>query len=125
MANKVKIINVSDKPYEFTFDSGIYGPINPGEIVEYPAEIAAHAIKRSEMVDPDFGEIIGYRMAYLDSVDPNKVKEIVTYPCPFIASNQCNAKPFKNTEELRLHLDSHWGAKPTVIPTKQGLPMGK
>jgi hypothetical protein len=105
-----KVINVSNKPYEFTFDGGNYGPIQPGEIKDYPNEVAAHCIKRSEILDPELGETVGYKMAYLDSLSKDKIKEIATYICPFVAANQCHAKPFKTIDDLRRHMDDHWGS---------------
>jgi hypothetical protein len=106
----VKIINKSDKPFDFTFDSGNYGPYLPGEVVDLPDEIAAHAVKRSEILDPDFGDTIGFQMSYLSDLSQEEIRKHVLYPCPFIQSNQCNAKSFKTPDELRAHLETHWGA---------------
>jgi hypothetical protein len=113
-----KIINTSDKPFEFTFDSGNYGPIQPGEVVDYPAEVAAHAIKRSEIIDPDFGETVGFQLIYLGQLSQEEIRKHVVYPCPFVQSNQCDAKSFKTIEDLHQHMETHWGAAP--VPEAPG-----
>ena len=107
-----KIINVSQEPYEFTFDGGHYGPMKPGEIMDLPDEIAAHAIRRSEAIDPDFGTVVGYRAEYLNDVarDKDRIKQLATYPCPYAHTAQCSAEPFRKPEDLKAHMESaHWG----------------
>jgi hypothetical protein len=120
----LKIINTSNKPYEFTWDGGHYGPIQPGEIKDYPDPIAYHAIKRSVVYfhgGEQDGEISHFQMEMLDAVDKSKVSDIALYECPFIASNQCDAKPFKSADDLRAHLESHWELIPeTPRIVKQG-----
>lgn len=117
----MKIINVSDKPYEWTFDSCNYGPLNPGEILDLSYENAVHAVKRSFIMD-DEGMPMGQRVQFLDSVDKSLVSEIVTYICPMVHSGQCNAKPFPSMDALRAHIDGHLRKPVADIPTGQPLP---
>jgi hypothetical protein len=127
MANKIKVINNSDKPYEFTFDGGNYGPFAPGEIIDLPAEIANHAVKRSAVVDPDFGDVIDHRMAYLHELTQEQIQKIAVYECPFVMTNQCKVSAFKSSDELRVHMESHWGvsAAPPLQGGKQPAVAGK
>ena len=104
----MKIINVSDEPYEWTFNSQNYGPIKPGEIWEGEDEIARHALKRSAIVD-ELGEVAGWRCEALGALSKERIKELAAYPCPWTLSNQCSADPFKNIDDLRKHMDLHWG----------------
>ncbi|HCV42400.1 MAG TPA: hypothetical protein DGH68_02880 [Bacteroidetes bacterium] len=110
----MRVVNVDDKPYEFCFDAQVFGPYAPGTIVDLPDAVAAHAIKRSVVLD-DEGVFVRAKMEYLNDMkaDPERYKAIITYDCPFVASEQCNMKGFKNLDELRTHLESHWG-KPEV-----------
>lgn len=117
MAN-AKIINVSDKPFEWTFDSGNYGPLRPGEVMEVSADVAAHAIKRSEIIDPDFGDSLGFAIAYVGALDKEAIKKIAKYPCPLSITNQCNAAPFKSLDDLKVHMESHWGKAPAASEKK-------
>jgi hypothetical protein len=108
----VKIINVSKTPYEFTFDGGNYGPIQPGEVVDFLSDIALHAIRKSAVLDED-GNVETYRMESLAKVqgNPEWLKSIATYPCPFAVSGQCDTQPFKDVESLKTHLDVHFLGK--------------
>jgi hypothetical protein len=114
-----RIINTSSQPYEWTFDSANYGPIQPGEIVDLPQEIAAHAVKRSVVLDPDLGDEVSFRVAFLDSLDKEIVKKIASYNCPFAVTGQCHSKPFKTVDDLRLHLESHWEATAETAKPKR------
>jgi hypothetical protein len=107
----VRIVNVSDKPFEFQFNSCTYGPYDPGRIVDLPTEVAVHGIKRSIIVD-DVGNVIGQRMSTLDEAKRDtKMSEMLTLECPFVQTEQCQAKPFKSVEELRVHLNTHFAAE--------------
>lgn len=107
----MKIINTSNEPYEFTYDGGHYGPIIPGQIVDYPDAMAHHAIKRSVVMfdgdDEQCGNPNYYRMQPLNEVDPKKVKEIAVFECPF-RNTGCNIGPLKSMDELQAHLNSHF-----------------
>jgi len=108
-------MNTSNKPYEFTWDGGHYGPIMPGQIVDYPDDMANHCMKRSTVLFQDgdmMGDIDYYQMVPLDSVDPKKVRDNALYECPLVASGQCNAKSFASMAELKAHLDGHWELLP-------------
>ena len=111
----MRIVNVSDKPFEFTFNAVVYGPYPPGAVVDLPYAIAQHGIKRSVTYDED-GQVIGYKMDYLDSVknDPTTMERVIKYECPLAATEQCNVGPFKTLDELRIHMEqAHW-------PTNEG-----
>ena len=107
----MKIINVSNEPYFWTFDSGNYGPVLPGQIWEGIEEIARHALKRSAIVD-EFGEVASFRMEEVGAMSKERIREFAAYPCPFTQSNQCNTKPFRSIDDLRRHMESHWGSEP-------------
>lgn len=119
----MKIINVSDRPFEFTFDSGIYpadgSQIMPGQIVDYPDEIAQHAIKRSIVTKPDplddTQEIVTYRMQAVGSVDKAKLQKIVTYECPFAITGQCKESRLPSMDALRAHMETHWSVPEPVV----------
>ena len=98
-----KIINTSNKPYEFTWDGGHYGPYMPGQIVELPDNVANHAIKRSVVLD-DTGGVLDFQMQELSAVSREKVKEIAMFECPFVASGMCNEPASKTSDELWAHL---------------------
>lgn len=115
----MKIINVSKKPFEWTFNSGNYGPIGPGQIMDLPYEIAAHAVKRSISLrfEEDGTEIYEQQIQLLSSVSGEEIKNIALYPCPMSVSGQCDKTDFKSLDELREHMNIHWGA-PAVLPDK-------
>jgi hypothetical protein len=103
----LKIINTDSKPYEWTFNGCTYGPLAPGQIGEFPDEVAIHAVKRGVVLD-ETGDFVRYRCEFLDSVSREKVKEIAQYECPYKLTNECNAAAFKNEKELQAHMKSHW-----------------
>ncbi len=107
----MKIVNTSDKPYEWTFDGYIWGPLGPGDVGDYPLEVAMHAIRRS-VINDDEGQPVGYRCELLDSLktDRGRFNDIVAYPCPFKSIGDCDAAPFKTKGELKVHLELHWDA---------------
>jgi hypothetical protein len=110
----VRVVNVDDKPFEFCFDAAVFGPYAPGTIVDLPDHIAVHAIKRSVVLD-DEGVFVRNKMEFLSDMkgDQERMQRIITFDCPYVASEQCNMKGFKTTDELRAHLETHWG-KPEV-----------
>jgi hypothetical protein len=87
-----------------------FGPLKPGEIMDLPLECAEHAHKRSTVID-DEGNIETFRVELLDSVkaNPEWLKKIATYPCPFASTGQCDVSPFHDLKLLRAHLDEHFG----------------
>ncbi len=102
----MKIINTSNKPYEFTYNGEHWGPYKPGEIVEFPDEMAIFALHKSAVLDQDpdsmsVGEVIGYQMQDLGSVAKDKIREIVTYECSLVRNGLCDAKPFKRMADLQ------------------------
>jgi hypothetical protein len=113
----LKIINVDDKPYEFTWDGCHFGPIAPGQIADYPNEVAQHAIKRGVVTD-EIGNFVRLRVDSIENVDPSLIRDIAIYDCPLQSSGQCDAGPFKTVDDLKAHLESHWelseGASPTI-----------
>ncbi len=102
----MRVINVMKQPYEFTFDSCQYGPILPGQVVDLPAEVALHAIKRSVILDEE-GEIIGFKIKDVAEVGQDELKEIALYPCPMEQVGRCKAKPFKSYADLMRHMETH------------------
>lgn len=118
----MKIINVSKLPYEFTWDGFNFGPIAPGEIQEFPDDMAAHAIRKSAVLDED-GNVETYRVESLARVqhDLAWLKSVATYPCPFAATGQCGEEPFRDIEALKIHLDFHFLGKkpPKAVATKE------
>jgi hypothetical protein len=111
----VRIVNISDRPFEFSFDSVVYGPYQPGTIIDLPHEVASHGIKRSQELD-EMGNILGFRIQSIEEAksDPEKFKNLLVYNCPFTMSDQCNAKPFKSVDDLKKHMETHW-AKPEAV----------
>jgi hypothetical protein len=109
----VRIVNTSDRPFEFSFDSVVYGPYQPGTIIDLPHEVATHGIKRSQELD-EMGNVLGFRMQSIEEAksDPEKFKNLLIYTCPFAMSDQCNAKPFKSVDELKKHMETHWAKAP-------------
>jgi hypothetical protein len=109
----VRIVNTSDRPFEFSFDSVVYGPYQPGTIIDLPHEVATHGIKRSQELD-EMGNVLGFRMQSIEEAksDPEKFKNLLVYNCPFGMSDQCNAKPFKSVDELKKHMETHWAKAP-------------
>jgi hypothetical protein len=127
----LRIINTSNKPYEFTYDGGHYGPYKPGEIVELDEVMGHFALKKSAVLiqdpeDPGVGEIDHYQMEPVENVAKDKIRGMVTYTCPLVQSGQCDAKPFKSLGELKAHQDLHWelaeepvGAKASMAPMQK------
>lgn len=104
----MKIVNTSDKEYEFTYDSMIFGPYAPGEIVDLPDDIARHAIRRSAVND-DAGQHVEYRVSPIGAVDRKRLREMAVIPCPYADIEGCKAV-FKAKDDLRAHLETHWQA---------------
>lgn len=77
--------------------------------MDLPQEVAEQAIKRSAVTD-DEGNIEAFRVEPLEKVKKNSewLQAVATYPCPFSATGQCDAAPFKDINELRVHLDTHF-----------------
>ena len=105
----MRIVNTSDTPFEWSFNSVVYGPYPPGKIIDLPYEVAEHGIKRSQTLD-EMGNPMGFRMQTLEEAkaDPEKLQNLLIYQCPFTLSDQCTAKPFKNVDDLRKHMETHW-----------------
>jgi len=119
----LKIMNTSNKPFEFTWDGSPFGPIKPGEIVDYPDPVANHAVKRSAVLFQEgdqSGDIDYFQMEYLHNVDKKKIVETALYECPLKASGQCDEKAFNTMAELKAHMDTHWELLPEA-----NLPKGK
>ena len=116
-----RIVNISDKPYEFQFDGVVYGPYNPGDpSPNLPHNVAEHGIKRSQIND-DMGVTIGFRAAFLDEAkaNPDTAKNLRLYECPLVAAGDCNAGRFRTVDELRGHMETHWAAtQPDDLLTK-------
>jgi hypothetical protein len=105
----LRIVNTGKEPYEWTFDGKIFGPLQPGEVKDYPFDVANHAITRSAVRD-EIGNAIVYTVKTLGEVkqDPELFQRIVTYSCPFVESEQCTAPPFRSLDALRAHMEKHF-----------------
>ncbi len=112
----MKIINTDSKPFEWTFDGQIYGPLLPGQIGDYPVEIANHAVKRGVVLD-DAGDFVRFRVEALDNMDKARIKDLAMYECPYRQTGECDAAPFKNVKDLHAHMESHLelSAEPLVV----------
>jgi hypothetical protein len=118
-----RIVNVSNAPFEFTFNSCVYGPYAPGQVVELPYAIAEHGVKRGMIVD-DMGNFVGNRCEFLDDLqnDQERMKSILMYECPLAVSHQCAAASFRNLDELRAHMETHWTtAADPLAPVEQAM----
>lgn len=113
----MKIINVDDKPFDWTFAGDQYGPIAPGQIMDLPDEVAMHAVRRS-VVHDDVGEFVRHRVELLSSVDRDTIRRTALIECPYKLANQCDAAPFKSEAELKAHLEGHWELSPEPVPSK-------
>lgn len=105
----MKVVNTSKKPFEFTFDSGNYGPFKPGEVVDLPDDVARHGIRRSMLTVLDDSDEFqtSYRLEPLDSLDKDRRSDTAIYACALVAINECNAPNFKTVDELMTHLRTH------------------
>lgn len=113
-------MNLDSKPFDWTFNGEQWGPIAPGQVMDLPDEVAAHAIKRSILLDPN-GDFERYRIDYLGNVPAERIKEIAMYDCPYALTGQCTAKPFKTDSDLRAHLESnHWPKSASKVPLVVG-----
>lgn len=102
----MKIVNTTDKPYDFTFDSRNF-TMPPGEPMDFPDEIARHAIRRSEVLD-DEGNPVAYRVASLaEARMSDRYRQIVVYRCPFHPTDDCQFVA-QTPEALRSHVDDHF-----------------
>lgn len=119
--SNLKVVNVSDKPFEFLFNAVVY-VVPPGKPVELPYEIAMHGIKKSVFYDPqDDNVLLGHKLELLDTVksDAQAMAALMKYECPFTASDQCNAGLFDSIDDLRAHLESvHWPVDAVEDPTE-------
>ena len=117
----MKLINTSNKPYEFTWDGGHYGPYKPGQIVDLPDDMAHHALRKSAILEQQgemVGEVIGFQMEMLDGVSREKVKEIASFDCPYTNMGLCTARQFKTPAELKAHLLTHPEFAPESNPAR-------
>lgn len=78
----MRVVNVSDKPFEWTWDSGIYGPLKPGEVIEVSDPCGAHGVNASQVKD-EFGQDTGiFRLKPVNVVKGTAAFEaMVKYPC--------------------------------------------
>ena len=105
-------MNVSKEPFEWTCDSRIYGPLQPGEMREVPDHVGAHGVNRSMILD-DIGEPTGqYRLKPVNAVQGSpEFERMVKYPC-----SMCQAGPFGKSDLERHMMETHF-AKPAVPAT--------
>lgn len=115
----MRIVNTGEKPYEWTFDGKVFGPILPGEVKDFPDEVANHAIIRSAVRD-EMGNAIDYTVKTLGEAkqNPEQFAKIVTYVCPFVESEQCKAPPFHDLDALRAHMERHFSNAKAAQPTQ-------
>ncbi len=102
----MRVVNVSKEPYEWTYDSGIYGPVAPGEVREFPDDAASHGLRKSEVLD-ELGNPTGvYRMVPASSVPSARLEEFAQFRCSL-----CNEGLFRK-DELKAHMmESHFAEK--------------
>lgn len=105
-----RIINVSKAPYEWQWDGGVYGPLQPGEIRDFPDPIAMHAIKRSGILDENGDPTGEQKVRLLSEVPAAEVRDIARYRCPMVESGQCASEVFETTDKLRDHMREHFRA---------------
>lgn len=104
----MKIVNVGNVPYFWTYDGFNQGPLQPGEVVELDEPMALHAIKRSQILEPETGELLGYSVRDAADVDPGTFK----IRCPFSVTENCKAQPFSTTVDLLAHIEKEHSQKP-------------
>lgn len=109
----MKLINHTEKPFEFTFDS-VHRMIQPGEIVDLPDYQASIALRQSEVLDSTNGDTEGEgmptgetRLRPLADMDGLAVKAMLRFECPYGGADLCQAGTFRSMEELRAHIDTH------------------
>ena len=104
----MRVVNVSERPFEPVFDSCYYPAILPGAVADFPDDVARFIIRKSAIVD-DLGDVIGYRIEPLDAVLGNADMRagIALYQCPLSLTRECQAANFKTLDELTTHLETH------------------
>lgn len=118
----MKIVNVSDKPFEFMFSEVTYGPYVPGQIIDLPDHIAQHGLDKSAILDDEgLGNIVGFKLKTLADAKVTE-KNILIYECPLVASGECTAKAFSSLDDLKAHMETHWGSALKPVAGKQGQP---
>lgn len=98
----IKIVNVSDKPYDFTYDGKVQATMLPNESYEFEDYLALHAIKKSEIMD-DEGQVVGFRVKKLSEIEPKSVR----LHCPLVEIGECKSPTFANLKELSEHMAAH------------------
>ncbi len=108
----LKIVNVSDKPFEFTFNGLNWPAIPPGGMAEYPEDMARHALRKSEIMD-DVGMPAGRRLEVLSvatQTEKDRMNKILVFTCPFQEIDNCKEQPMTR-EQLVAHLGKHKAAR--------------
>jgi hypothetical protein len=108
----VKIVNVSDKPFEFTYGGLNYPAIPPGGYADYPEDIARHALRKSEILD-DTGMPEGRRLEVYGAgsqADQEKMNKKLVFTCPFAEIDNCKEGNMSR-EQLVAHLQKHKTAR--------------
>jgi hypothetical protein len=120
----MKIVNVSDKPFEFMFDQVTYGPYAPGQIVDLPEHIAQHGLVKSAVLDDEgMGNIVDFKLKTLAEARVTE-KNLLIYECPLVSSGECKAKAFSSVDDLKAHMESHWGLATKLSADKKSQSKG-
>jgi len=133
----VKLINHTEKPFEYTWDS-MHFVVQPGQIIDLPDYQAAIVLKQAGLLDTtnmgilrpgeEGGEGIPTgesRLRVLSEMDTEAVKAMLRFECPYKGAELCKDGPFRTMEELRAHLDVHVGAAATEFDLVAAAPARK
>ena len=101
----MRVYNRSDKPYEWTYDGKIWGPVQTGEVLTVPDDVGAHGVNRSAYLD-EIGQPTGeYRLVPVSMMAGNKkFEEEAKYPCSICGPE----KGIFNRAELETHMMEHF-----------------
>ena len=107
----MKVVNVSDKPYEVMFDAKVVATMLPNEVYEFDDRVAEHAIRKSAVLD-DEGQEVDFRVKRIDEVDSKSLR----LRCPLVEIGECKMKgTFSNLRELQEHMATHKSSGVTPV----------
>lgn len=99
----MKVVNDSDKPFEFFFD-GKPHVMAPGEICDYRADIAQHAMRKSLEIDDEALPIRRQVIPLEEAKQSGRLKDYANLVCPFVKLDECSHAPFVRAEDLTRHV---------------------
>ena len=110
----MRIVNVGSEPFEWTYNSGIYGPVAPGEVREFADDVAAFGVKKSEQLD-DLGNPTGvFRLSPVSSMSARHLEEFAQFRCSL-----CDKGLFRK-DELKAHMmESHFAERVADKPPEK------